>query len=58
MFPEQKTVVTFREDDPYNCNVFHAREHIERVWGRFFEICTVRPLYLDHQALVVCRRPD
>jgi SAM-dependent methyltransferase len=58
LFPEQKTVVPWREDDPYYCNVFHAREHIERVWGRFFEICTVRPLYLDAQALVVCRRPD
>jgi SAM-dependent methyltransferase len=58
MFPEQKTVVPWREDDPYNCNVFHAREHIARVWGRFFEICAVRPLYLEAQALVVCRRPD
>ena len=58
MFPEEKTVVRFREDDPYNCNVFHARKYIERVWGRFFEICAVRPLYLDHQAFVVCRRPD
>jgi SAM-dependent methyltransferase len=57
-FPEQKTVVTFREDDPYNCHVFHSREHIERVWGRFFEICAVKPLYLDAQALVVCRRPS
>jgi ubiquinone/menaquinone biosynthesis C-methylase UbiE len=57
-FPEQKTVVTWREDDPYNCNVFHARDHIERVWGRFFEICAAKPLYLDRQALVVCRRPD
>jgi SAM-dependent methyltransferase len=56
--PDQKTVVTWREDDPYNCNVFHAREHIEQVWGRFFEICAVRPLYLDQQAAVVCRRPD
>jgi SAM-dependent methyltransferase len=55
---EQKTVVTFREDDPYNCNVFHTREYIERVWGRFFEICAVKPLYLDAQALVVCRRLD
>jgi SAM-dependent methyltransferase len=58
MFPDQKTVVPWAEDDPYYCNVFHAREHIERVWGRFFEICTVRSLYLDAQALVVCRRPD
>jgi len=57
-FPEQKTVVTFRDDDPYNCQVFHAREYIERVWGRFFEICAVTPLYVDAQALVVCRRPD
>jgi ubiquinone/menaquinone biosynthesis C-methylase UbiE len=58
MFPDQKTVVPWREDDPYYCNVFHAREHIEQVWGRFFEICTMRSLYLDAQALVVCRRPD
>ena len=55
---EQKTVVTWRKDDPYNCHVFHTWEHIERVWGRFFEICAVKPLYLDAQALVVCQRPD
>jgi SAM-dependent methyltransferase len=57
-FPEPKTVVPWRDDDPYNCNVFHAREHIERVWGRFFEICAVHPRYLEAQTLVVCRRPD
>jgi ubiquinone/menaquinone biosynthesis C-methylase UbiE len=54
--PKGKTVATFREDDPYNCNVFHSREHIESVWGRFFEICEIKSLYFDQQAVVVCRR--
>ena len=54
--PEGKTVVTHREDDPYNCHVFHSREYIERVWGRFFEICEIRSLYHDQQAVVICRR--
>ena len=56
--PKGKTVVTWREDDPYNCNVFLSREHIESVWGRFFEICEIKSRYHDMQAVVVCRRPD
>jgi SAM-dependent methyltransferase len=56
--PNGKTVVTFREDDPYNCNVFHSREYIEVVWGRFFEICDMKPLYADRQTVVICRRRD
>jgi len=54
--PKGKTVVTFREDDPYNCIVFHSREHIENVWGRFFEICEIRSSYHFYQGVVVCRR--
>jgi SAM-dependent methyltransferase len=54
--PEGKTVVTFREDDPYNCHVFHSKEYIERVWGRFFEVCEIKSLYHDQQAVVICRR--
>ncbi len=56
--PEGKTVVTFRDDDPYNCNVFHSRQYIENVWGRFFEICEINSLHHDQQAVVICRRPD
>lgn len=56
--PIGKTVITFRDDDPYNCNVFHSREYIEKVWGRFFEICEIKSRYLDGQAVVVCRRLD
>ncbi len=56
--PEGKTVITFRDDDPYNCNVFHSRQYIERVWGRYFEICEVKSQNHDQQAVVICRRPD
>jgi ubiquinone/menaquinone biosynthesis C-methylase UbiE len=56
--PKGKTVVTWTDEDPYNCNVFHSREHIESVWGRYFEICEIKSCYLDRQAVVVCRRPD
>jgi SAM-dependent methyltransferase len=55
--PAGKTVGVWREDDPYNCNVFQTRDYIDRVWGRFFEILEVRPLELGAQAVAVCRRP-
>jgi SAM-dependent methyltransferase len=56
--PEGKTVVTFRDDDPYRCQTFHSDDYIHRNWGRFFEICEIRPLALGLQAMVVCRRVD
>jgi ubiquinone/menaquinone biosynthesis C-methylase UbiE len=56
--PEGKTVVTFREDDPYNCHAFHSDTHIRQNWGRFFEICEIQPLFCGNQAMVVCRRFD
>jgi SAM-dependent methyltransferase len=55
---EGKTVVTFRHDDPYRCQTFHTDEYIRRNWGRFFEICEIRPLILGLQAIVICRRTD
>jgi ubiquinone/menaquinone biosynthesis C-methylase UbiE len=58
VIPEGKTAVTFRDDDPYRCHTFHSDEYIERNWGRFFEICEIRPLALCLQAIVVCRRVD
>jgi SAM-dependent methyltransferase len=56
--PEGKTVVTFRDDDPYRCQTFHSDDYIHKNWGRFFEICEIRPLVLGLQAMVVCRRVD
>lgn len=53
-----KTVSAWRQDDPYNCNVFHGREYIDRVWGSLFEIVQVAPLAVGEQAAVLCRRPD
>lgn len=55
--PSGKTVGVWREDDPYNCNVFQTRDYIENVWGRFFDILEIRPLELGAQAVAVCRRP-
>jgi ubiquinone/menaquinone biosynthesis C-methylase UbiE len=54
--PCGKTVVTFRMDDPYNCNVFHSRDYLYRVWGRFFEITEIQPFWVGKQAVVVCRK--
>lgn len=54
--PKGKTVVTWREDDPYNCDVFHSRDYIERVWGRYFEICEFRARYHFNHGVVICRR--
>jgi SAM-dependent methyltransferase len=56
--PPGKTVARWREDDPYNCNVFHAADHIERVWGRYFDILQIRPRWVGAQAVAVCRRPS
>lgn len=58
VLPEGKTVVTFRNDDPYRCQTFHDDSYIERNWGRYFEICEIRPLVLGLQAFVVMRRVD
>ncbi|MGA2049996.1 MAG: class I SAM-dependent methyltransferase [Terracidiphilus sp.] len=58
VLPAGKTVVTFRQDDPYRCQTFHSDEYIYRNWGRFFEICEIRPLVLGIQAMVICRRVD
>jgi hypothetical protein len=54
--PEGKTVVTFRQDDPYNCHTFHKNDYIRNTWGMFFEICAIEPVFIDSQAMVVCRR--
>jgi ubiquinone/menaquinone biosynthesis C-methylase UbiE len=56
--PAGKTVITFREDDPYNCNVLHSNDYIRTNWGRYFEVCEIRGPHLLHQATVVCRRID
>ena len=56
--PTGKTVVSFCDDDPYNCNVFHSRDYIEKEWGRFFEICEIKSRAHDSQAIIVCRRRD
>ena len=54
--PIGKTVVTFRNDDPYHCNVFHSREYIEKIWQRYFKICEIKSSYHGTQAVVICRR--
>lgn len=56
VLPKGKSVVTWRDDDPYNCNVFHAQDYVENVWGRFFEICERRSLWHGAQGVVVCRK--
>jgi hypothetical protein len=56
--PRWKAVSTWREDDPYNCNVFHGRDYIERVWGSLFEIVEITPRAVGDQAAVLCRRRD
>ena len=54
--PRGKTVARWREDDPYNCNVFHDADYIQRVWGRYFELLAIKPRWLGAQAVAVCRR--
>lgn len=59
--PPGKTVLTFRDDDPYNCNVFHSDAYIRQNWERFFEVVAIHPLFLGwagKQAMVVLRRTD
>lgn len=56
--PRGKTVARFRDDDPYNCNTFHSAEYLQTRWGMFFEVCSIRPLFLGQQAMVVLRRTE
>jgi SAM-dependent methyltransferase len=50
----ERLIVAHRDDDPYNCNVFHSDAYLHRIWGRFLRIEEITPM--GHQALVVCRR--
>ena len=59
--PSGKTVVKWRDDDPYNCNTFHSEDYIKLHWSRYFEILEIVPAFQgwapsDAQAAVVCRR--
>ena len=54
--PEGRTVAVWRDDDPYNCNVFHSQGYIRSVWGRFFEVLEIKPRWVGAQAAVVLRR--
>ena len=54
----QRIVVSHRDDDPYNCNVFHSDAYLRGVWGRFFEIEEIVPHGMGTQAVVVCRRTE
>ena len=52
----ERIVVTHRDDDPYNCNVFHSDAYLRRTWGRYFDIAEIVPLSMGVQAVVVCLR--
>jgi SAM-dependent methyltransferase len=54
--PEGRTVLSFRDDDPYHCNVFHSNSYLRAAWGRFFKILEIVPKFLGEQAIVVCER--
>jgi SAM-dependent methyltransferase len=56
--PEGKTVISFRDDDPYNCNVTHSNSYIHDVWGRFFKIKSIINKYSSNQSMVVCGHRD
>ncbi|HWB54683.1 MAG TPA: hypothetical protein VG722_10840 [Tepidisphaeraceae bacterium] len=56
--PEGKTVIAFRDDDPYNCNVTHSNSYIYDVWGRFLDIRAIIPRYSTSQSMVICSRRD
>jgi len=38
-------------------NVFHSRARIQREWGRYFEIVSIQPGFMQHQSMVVLRKP-
>lgn len=54
--PPGKTVVNFREDSPYRCNVFHSPDYLRSVWGRFVRIEEVIPLGHNIQSVVIVRK--
>jgi ubiquinone/menaquinone biosynthesis C-methylase UbiE len=54
--PLGKTVIQFRGNDPYCYQTFYTQDWIYREWGRFFEVCDIKPETEGYQATVVLRR--
>jgi hypothetical protein len=54
--PKDRLVYRFTQRGPYRANVFLSNAHLERVWGRFFDIAEILPLHHARQTVVTLRK--
>lgn len=53
---DTRTVYRFSQSGPYRAQVFHSRNYLRKVWGRFFRIEEILPAHHNRQTVVVLRR--
>lgn len=55
-FPHGLTRFRRKETGPYRGLAFHSTDHIENVWGRFFDIKEIIPLGHSQQTVVIAKK--
>jgi SAM-dependent methyltransferase len=51
--PEGRHVYRFTTRGPYRTQVFHSNNYIRNVWGRFFNVVSIKPCHHARQSVVV-----
>lgn len=52
---DTRSVYRFAFAGPYRAQVFHSRNYLHKVWGRFFRIEEIIPAYHNRQTVLVLR---
>jgi SAM-dependent methyltransferase len=52
---EDRVVINYSSDGPYNCNVFFSQDYIRRKWSPFFQTLEFRPFDHNHQTVVIMK---
>jgi ubiquinone/menaquinone biosynthesis C-methylase UbiE len=53
---DTRTVYRFSQSGPYRAQVFHSRNYLRNVWGRFFCIEDILPAHHNRQTVVAMRK--
>jgi ubiquinone/menaquinone biosynthesis C-methylase UbiE len=53
---DSRTVYRFSQSGPYRAQVFHSRNYLQNVWGRFFRIEEILAGHHNRQTVLVLRR--
>lgn len=53
---DARTVYRFSQTGPYRAQVFHSRNYLQNVWGRFFHIEEILAGYHNRQTVLVLRK--